>query len=97
MKNIKNTLAATVLAAVMGFSTVSAHAGLLISDRSVANDKANCTATDGGILSSLAGILIVGATSSATGILIVGRSGLLISDRSAQCVENQKEGILIVG
>ena len=96
MKNIKNVMTAITLAATLAFGSVSANAGLLVSDRSVAGTT--CTANDTSILSQAMGIIIVGLTSSATGIIIVGRSGLMITDRSANgCVADQsRTGLMIV-
>lgn len=98
MKNIKNTLAATVLAAVLGVSSVSANTGLIISDRGVGgeNNVPTCGSSDTGVLSSLMGIIIYGATSSATGIIIYGRDGFLVSDRNTNgCSTQNKDGFLV--
>ena len=96
MKNIKNVMTAITLAATLAFGSVSANAGMLISDRSGAGTT--CTANDTSILSQAMGIIIVGLTSSATGIIIVGRSGLMITDRPANgCVADQsRTGLMIV-
>ncbi len=99
MKNIKNILAATVLAAVMGVSTVSASDGMILSGISAGGDNniPTCASSNDGVLSELMGIIIYGATSSATGIIIYGRDGILIHDRSANgCQSTQnRDGILI--
>ena len=97
MKNIKNTVAAMGLMAVLGFGAVSANAGLLISDRGVGATP-TCEAT-GGIFNQVVGILIVGANTSLTGILMSGdRAGLLISDRNATgCATQSRDGILMSG
>lgn len=92
MKNLKNTIAAAALLTVLGFGAVSAHAGLLISDKNT--DQGGCNPKSG-LLNQLAGILIVGAP-MLDGIIIVGRDGLMMSDKAAPCTEN-KDGIIIVG
>ena len=99
MKNIKNTIAAMSLVAVLGLGAVTANAGLLISDRGVGTTP-TCAA-GGGILNQAAGILIVGANSltgilmsDLTGILMSDRSGLLISDRNAVGCQS-RSGLLI--
>lgn len=93
MKNLKNTVAAAALMAVLGMGTVSANAGLLISDRS-----SGCgSVKSGGLLNQLAGIVIGGAP-LLDGIIIVGRDGLMVSDKAAPCGgETSKDGIIIVG
>lgn len=70
MKNLKNMMAATGLAAVLMMSATSAQAGLLMSDRAVAiNPSTECTDNaDTSLYSQFAGILIVGV------------NGLLMSD-----------------
>jgi hypothetical protein len=88
MKNIKNTVAAFGLTAVLAFGTVSANAGLLISDRTSAGTEV-CTVKDTGILGDIIGI-VMAAISSRDGIIIAyrgqtscetaGKGGLLISD-----------------
>ena len=98
MKNIKNTVAAMSLMAVLGLGAVTANAGLLVSDRGIGTTP-TCEAT-GGIFNQLAGILIVGAGSSVTGILMSGdRAGLLVSDRNVGgCQATQsRDGILMSG
>lgn len=91
MKNLKNKLAAFGMVAVLGLGTVSANAGMLISDRS-ANGQQVCSTTDS-FLTQLQGILIVGAP-QLSGMLISDRSGMLISDRGAGC-DASKSGMLI--
>ena len=89
MKNIKNTIAAMSLMAVLGLGSITANAGLIMSDRGIGDNTPKCEVSNGGILNELMGILIVGVTSSATGILIVGRPGLLMSDRNVNgCQSN---------
>jgi hypothetical protein len=86
MKNIKNTLAATVLAVVMGVSTVSANAGFLVSDRGIGGENSlpTCESSNTGFLSSLMAI-------------IYGRDGFLVSDRSANgCQSTQnRDGVML--
>ena len=96
MKNIKNTAAAFGMMAVLGLGSMTANAGMLVSDRSVGSTP-SCAANTGGILNQVAGILIVGASSSLTGILMSDRSGILMSDRSASgCQATQsRDGILM--
>ncbi|MCY7377373.1 MAG: hypothetical protein LH472_15545 [Pyrinomonadaceae bacterium] len=96
MKNIKNTIAAMSLMAVLGLGATTANAGLMLSDRS-GNGQQTCGDSTGGILNEAAGIIIVGVTSALTGILIVGRGGLMLSDRPTPCVEAGRDGLIIVG
>ena len=96
MKNIKNTAAAFGMMAVLGLGAVTANAGMILSDRSVGSTP-TCGANTGGIFSQVAGILIVGASSSLTGILMSDRSGMILSDRNAGgCQATQsRDGILM--
>ncbi len=93
MKNFKNTLAAIGLAAVLGVSTITANAGLLLSDRAVTNQDSTTTQTctsPTGILDQLSGIIIIGVPYSIT--------GLLLSDRAvaaAPCQVQQLDGLLL--
>lgn len=89
MKNLKNKVAALGMMAVLGLGTVSANAGMLISDR---NANGQCGTVKDDILTQLEGIIIVGAP-LLEGIIIVGRDGMLISDRNSGCTA--KDGILI--
>ena len=101
MKNIKNTLVAAALTVGLGFGATAAHAGLLVSDRTIAGQQPTCgTKADGGILAQATGILIVGFSDTvANGILIVGKGllvsdkGLLVSDKG--CTENVNGGLLV--
>ena len=85
MKNFKNILSAAALLVVLGFGSVSANAGLLISDRS-----SNQACTDkNSLLNQLAGIFVVGMP-SLDGIIIVDRvncpagetDGIILTDRN---------------
>lgn len=94
MKNIKNTIAAMSLMAVLGLGATTANAGLMMSDFSGSPSQPTCSKTETGIFDQLTGILIVGFTSSLTGILL--------GDRQAPCVQSPaggvtNDGILIVG
>ena len=94
MKNIKNTVAAMTLMAVLGLGAVTANAGLLVSDRGInTNSVPTCNSNGGGVLDQATGILIVGFSSL---------TGILIADRQTPCVQNptdgvSNDGILIVG
>ncbi len=96
MKNIKNTMAAMSLMAVLGLSATTANAGILLSDRGVNTNQTTCGSTETGVFNQFTGILIVGL-SSVTGILLGDRSGLLLSDRPTPCVQNQPEGVSNTG
>ena len=84
MKNVKNILSAAALLVVLGVGTVSANAGLLISDKT--NNQPCSEASS--ILNQLAGILIVGMP-SLDGIIIIdkktcdadGKDGIILTDR----------------
>jgi hypothetical protein len=93
MKNIKNTLAAIGMAAVLGVGSVSANTGLLLSDR--ATTEQQCTVRTPSLITQLSGIIIIGAPQSLSGLLLSdrlttecdtrdtredGRNGLLLSD-----------------
>ena len=94
MKNIKNTVAAMTLAAVLGLGAVSANAGILMTGRGAnTNNVPTCNATETGVFNQLTGILIVGFASL---------TGILMTDRQTPCVQNPTDGaastgILIVG
>lgn len=99
MKNIKNTVAAAMMA-VLGLGATTANAGLMMSDRSAAPTAAVCQ--NSSIVNDLEGIIIVGLAGSKVGLMVSDRLGLMMSDRSAPCVENNAEGqngdgIIIVG
>lgn len=82
MKNIKNTLAAIGMAAVLGVGTVSANTGLLLSDRGINTDQ-GCTVRTPGLISQLSGIIIIGAPQ--------GLSGLLLSDRLTTTCDTRED------
>jgi len=101
MKNIKNTVVAMAMMAVIGVGTATANPGLMVSDRSAAPGQTIC-GSETSILNDLEGIIIVGLASSKVGLMVSDRLGLMVSDRSAQCTQNNVEGqngdgILIVG
>lgn len=87
MKNLKNTVAAFGLMAVMGFGAVSANAGLMVSDKS----GQGCGAVKADLFTQLSGILIVGVP-MLNGLLVSDRSGLLVSDRSGLLVSDKASG-----
>ncbi len=101
MKNIKNTIAAMSLMAVMGLGATAANAGIMVSDRSVTPAQTVCSTE--GIMSQLEGIIIVGLASSREGIMMSDRLGIMMSDRSTPCVQGNTvegqndDGIIIVG
>ncbi len=80
MKNLKNTISAVGLIAVLALGVVSANAGMIISDRATGQ----CTVNDGGIIQQIAGIIIVGAPAL---------SGMIISDAPIPC--DEKDGMII--
>lgn len=101
MKNIKNTVAAMGLMAVLGLGATAANAGIMLSDRSVNGAQPICN-TETGVLNQLGGIIIVGLAGSRTGIMLSDRFGIMLSDRSTPCTQNTVEGqnndgIIIVG
>lgn len=57
MKNLKNTLVAVGLAAVLGVGAVTANAGSLESDGTANTTKVQCTVESEGFLQGLAGII----------------------------------------
>ena len=57
MKNLKNTLVAVGLAAVLGVGAVTANAGSLESDGTAKTTKVQCTVESEGFLQGLAGIV----------------------------------------
>ncbi len=89
MKNFKNMISALSLMAVMVFGAVSANAGLLISDRGTGCQN---TSTAQEIPNALDGIII--GVPLVDGIIIIGRTGLLISDRT-DCNTAERGGLLI--
>lgn len=80
MKNLKNTISAAGLMAVLALGAVSANAGMIISDRATGQ----CS-VKGGILQQVAGIIIVGLPSL---------NGMIISDRATPC-ETNADGMII--
>jgi hypothetical protein len=82
MRNLKNTIAAVTMMAVMAFGAVIANAGILVSDK---NANTSCTkepAADNGILVSdlVEGIIVLGLTD---GIIVLGRGdGIIVLGRS---------------
>ncbi len=86
MKNLKNMLTAVAMTAVLGLGTVSANAGLIITDKG-ANTPKDCSVGTG-VLDQIAGIIIVGLN----GLIITDRDGLIITDKS-ECVD--KDGLII--
>lgn len=90
MKNIKNTVAAIMMAAVLLVGTGFAKTGLLMSDFAQENPNQCQQSTDNG------GIIIA----DLTGIIIVGFTGIIIADLTAENegVRNQtscRDGIII--
>jgi hypothetical protein len=92
MKNLKNTLAAIGLAAVLGVGTVSANTGLIITDKSNSNSCSDSTISQqiasffdnltGIILGDRDGIILgdKGGCQSKDGIILGDRNGLIITD-----------------
>ena len=90
MKNLKNTISAVGLMAVLALGAVSANAGMIISDRATGQ----CTVKDGGIIQQIAGIIIVGAP-ALNGIIIIDaalsgceKDGMIISDRNGMIISD---------
>jgi hypothetical protein len=91
MKNLKNTISAVGLMAVLALGAVSANAGMIISDRATGQ----CTVKDGGILQQIAGIIIVGAP-ALSGMIISDaptpgcedKNGMIISDRNGMIISD---------
>jgi len=91
MKNLKNTVAAAGLMAVLGFGAVSANAGLMVSDRP-ANASQPCAAPIRTLASGIMGIL--SALPMLDGVIISDRTGLMVSDRSNGC-QSSTDGVII--
>ena len=95
MKNLKNTLTAAVLMAVLGMGATVAKAGLLISDKATPADDTQCKVNDaksdikGFILVGLNGFILVGVN----GLIL--SDGLIISDRKCEGDGTAKDGLLI--
>jgi hypothetical protein len=83
MKNIKNTIAAAMMMAVLGLGATTANAYILVMDRSASDAATVCTKTEANVFDQLTGILIVGFASTAPGLMLSDRAGLMLSDRSA--------------
>jgi hypothetical protein len=98
MKNLKNTVAAVAMMAVMVFGTTFANAGIIIAGRTTENVKTSApdpcsgTGTDikSDVISELGGIIIAGF-----GIIIAGRGGIIIAGLNNEPVVNC--GIIIAG
>ncbi len=99
MKNLKNTISALSLMAVLGLGAVVANAGLMISDRSTGQQQL-CAPVKDDLLTQLSGVIILGAP-LLDGVIILGRDGLMISDKgTGGCNTNglmisDRDGILI--
>jgi hypothetical protein len=96
MTNLKNLLATITLSAVIVLGTMTANAGILVSDFANQGNDNPCTANDGVkldmgiIVAGLTGIIIAGRT----GIIVAGRDGIIIAgkdDTTSDC------GIIIAG
>lgn len=92
MKNLKNTLTALSLAAVLGLGAVSTNAGILMSDRTASNNNQQLCVNKDETVNMLDGIIITGF-SFLDGIIITGREGILMGDKKA--CESKKDGILM--
>lgn len=88
MKNLKNTISAAGLMAVLALGAVSANAGMIISDRATGQ----CS-VKGGLLQQVAGIIAIGLP-SLNGMILSDRSGMIISDRPTPC-ETSADGMII--
>jgi hypothetical protein len=80
MKNLKNTLVAIGLAAVLGVGAATANAAVVISDSSIKETKGQCSVKDNGVFGQFAGVI-----NGLTGINI---EGLIPSD--APCDTNEE-------
>ncbi len=60
MKNLKNTLAAVGLAAVLGIGAVTANAGIIKSDSSTKGATAQCTVKNESVIGKFAGFVTAG-------------------------------------
>lgn len=94
MKNLKNTLAAASLAVVMGMGTVSANAGIMVSDKT-SNSANPCAVQTTGILNQVADFVLSGFT----GIILTDRAGIMVSDRNGIILTDKgcaaKDGIIL--
>lgn len=96
MTNLKNLLASITLAAVIILGTMSANAGILVSDFVKSGNDNPCTANDdvkldmGIIVAGITGIIVAGRT----GIIVAGRDGIIVAGKdgaSSDC------GIIVAG
>lgn len=89
MKNIKNTVAAFTLLAVMAFGTTFANAGIIILGASSKEEPTTCS-DDKGIMDDAKTIL--------EGIIILGKTGIIILGAgSSDCNSGpSKDGIIIL-
>ena len=92
MKNMRNIVAAIVMATILSVSTTFAD-GVVVGGKSgvVVGGKTQvgCSETKPGVVSTITGILISGFT----GILVFDRSGIMIADRSS--CDQSRDGIMI--
>ncbi len=93
MKNLKNLMTAVTLLAVLVMGAISTNAGVLIGDRTAAENTCTTdTKFDAGIIiSEIVGIIIGGRV----GIIIGGREGIIIGGRTETCQDQSRAGVLL--
>jgi hypothetical protein len=96
MTNLKNLLASITLLAVIVLGTMSANAGILVSDLNGPSNGDPCTANDdikldmGIIVAGITGIIVAGRT----GIIVAGRDGIVVAGKGDA---NTNCGIIVAG
>jgi hypothetical protein len=95
MKNMKNTIAAIVMLALVGFGTMTANAGIIIAKESKTADEP-CKVSDPTVIDTVTGYLLEGIIIAKTGIIIA-KEGIIIAKEDACSTTSTKtsEGIII--
>ena len=88
MKNLKNTLVAIGLAAVLGVGAVSANAGVITRDSSNKGTKGQCSVKNKNVLKQFASVIIAGLSGQFMTAGLIMSDGSILSD--APC--NPEEG-----
>ena len=90
MKNLKNTIAAVGLMAVLGMGTATVNAGIIISDRAApAPNTTQCNSSGTSFTAAIKGILVVGMNGFLLSDGMILSDGLILSDRTC------RDGIII--
>jgi hypothetical protein len=91
MKNLKNTIAAVGLMAILGMNATVAKAGLLITDKATPADGAQCQISKDDFGAKIKGLIVIGLN----GLIVIGQNGLLITDGLIITDQQCKDGLLI--